>query len=79
MKLSQRYCQHCSHRALTAAVRGKRMRSGYVFRKNHDLCARCFRAARAAAERRWLREGGKIGPLRSPRPAARRGTAEEAA
>ena len=80
MKLSQRYCQHCSHRALTGASRGKRrMRAGFVYRKNHDLCARCFRAARAAAVSRWLREGGRVGPHRSPRRVARSDAGSEAA
>ena len=79
MKLSQRYCQHCSHRALTGAVRGRRMRGGHIFRKNHDLCGRCFRAARAAAVNRWIREGGRIGPHRAPRPGVARGATNEAA
>jgi len=67
VKLSQRYCQHCSRRALTGAVRGRRMRGGYIFRKNHDLCDRCFRAAKTALMARWPFGSDRIGPKPSPR------------
>jgi hypothetical protein len=29
------------------------MAAGWIYRRNHDLCARCFREASAASARRW--------------------------
>ena len=55
MRLALRYCQHCGRKALTGCSRGRRrMRGGHIYRKNHDLCARCFREAAAAARRKWI-------------------------
>ena len=57
MRLAFRYCQHCGRKALTGQSRHqRRMRAGHVYRKNHDLCARCFREAAAAANRKWNRQ-----------------------
>jgi hypothetical protein len=52
MRLALRYCQHCRAKALTPKSRGRtRMRVGHVYRKNHDLCGRCFREAASRAVR----------------------------
>ena len=57
MKRVERRCQWCFAKALTPPSRrqGVRMRGGFIYRRGHDLCPRCYRVA-AAGLRRWARE-----------------------
>ena len=51
MRRDHRNCRTCGRRALTPKSPGKAMRGGWIFRKGHDLCQRCYRSALAAGRR----------------------------